>query len=279
MENPSLWLAKYRDASADLFAGALAYIPNLVGAIVLLLVGWLLARFLRAAAIRITNATNRLLDAVLPTGHLSTFRLSSRGASLIGTIVFWLVIFFFVTAASNVARLDALSELLERVVGYLPRLLAGGLIVLVGYLIGAALRDLVSTALSSIGVAQAELIGAMAQWAAFLIAVVVGIEQVGVNTTFLIVVIAIVLGSLLGGMSLAFGLGARPLASNLIGTHYLQRQFTPGQFLKIGDLEGRVLEFAATGIVLETGSGRTTVPGSAYFRHAITVKTAEVHDE
>ncbi len=265
MEDASIWLTNIKTVSVALLGDFIAYLPSLAGAILLLAAGWVLAKVLRAAAVRISDGVNRVLDTLVPTGRLAGFRLSRRATQLIGNMVFWLIIFFIVTVASDVAELETFSSWLQGVVGYLPHLLGGGFIILAGYLISAAIRDLVSTTLSSIGIGQSELIGAAAQWATFLTAVIVGIDQVGVDVTFLIIIIAIVIGALLGGMALAFGLGARPLVTNLIGVHYLQQQYSLGQLVQIGSYDGQILEFAPTGIILDTEEGRSTIPGSVFF--------------
>lgn len=279
MEDASVWLANVKAVSLSLLGDFVAYLPNLFGAILLLVAGWVLARILRAGAVRVSDGLNRVFDTVMPTGRLADVRLSRRAADLLGSIVFWLIIFFVITVASDVAELETLSSWLEGIVLYLPHLLGGGLIILVGYLISAAIRDLVSTTLSSMAIGQSELVGAMAQWAAFLTAIIVGIEQIGVDVTFLITIIAIVMGSLLGGMGLAFGLGARPLATDLIGIHYLQQKYSLGQILCIGEQEGQILEFTATGIVIETDKGCSAFPGSVHFNEPITVKGGDVSDE
>lgn len=279
MEGASVWFTNVKKVSLELISNFIAYLPSLIGAMLLLVAGWLLARLLRTGAVRISDGINRLLDTVIPTGHLANFRLSKTSTRLIGNATYWLVIFFSLTVASDVAGLETFSSLLEGVSGYLPHLLGGGLIILVGYLISAAIRDVVSTTATSMGVEQGELIGATAQWATFLTAVIVGIEQVGIDVTFLIIVIAIVVGALLGGMALAFGLGAKPLVTNLIGAHYLQRKYAPGQFLQIAQIEGQVLEITSSGIVLETGAGRSTLPGNVYFSDLITVTGGGQTDE
>jgi len=279
MDEASIWLTDMKSASADLFAVFIAYLPYLVGAVLILLAGWLLARLARTMVLRMGDATNRLLDAVMPTGRLARFRLSPSATQHIGNAVYWLVMFFTITATANVAGLDTFSSWLDSIVAYLPNLLGGGLIILVGYMISEAIRDLVSTTLQSMEVAQGELIGALAQWAAFLTAIIIGIEQVGVDVTFLTVVIAIVVASLLGGMALAFGLGARPLATNLIGAHYLQQSYSIGQSIKIGAVEGRLLQFSPTGLVIETDEGQVSVPGCRYFDDQITLKDPATQDD
>ncbi len=272
MEDASIWLVNLKTVAVGLLTQILHYLPNLAGAVLLLVVGWLLARLMRTLAVQVAEWANRMLETIVPTGGLARFRLSLQIVRLIGDITFWLIMFVAVTIAADVAELETFSGWLKSAIGYLPHLLAGGMMIVAGYVIGVVVRDLVATALSSVGIVQSDLIGLAAQWATFLTALIIGIEQVGVDVTFLIVVIAIVVAALVGGIALAFGLGARPLATNLIGAHYLQQQYAPGQVLNVGGLEGRILEFTATGVLLDTSSGRSSVPGAVYFQDTITVK-------
>ncbi|WP_161315219.1 mechanosensitive ion channel family protein [Sneathiella litorea] len=276
MEDASIWLANVKAVSMELLSDLISALPGILGAVIILVVGWLVARALRATAVRLSDGLNRLFETVMPTGRLAKFRLSSRSAQIIGNAVYWLTIVFAVTLAADVAAFETFSSWMSAIFGYLPRILGSVLIIIVGYLLGAAIRDLVASTLSSMTISQAELIGAFAQWATFFTAVIIGIEQVGIDVTFLIVIIAIVTGAIMGGMALAFGLGARPLAANLIGAHYLQLHYSPGQVLTIGEDEGEVLEFTATGVVLDTPNGRSTVPGEVYFHKNITLKGGDL---
>jgi hypothetical protein len=253
----------------------IGYIPNLVGALLLLLFGWVFARLVRAGAGRLSDALNRLLDRFMRVDSLTRFRLSPQASKLIGNVAFWLIILFFITAATKVAQLDAFSSWLDRIVAYLPTLLAGGLIILAGYFVSALVRDLVSATLGSAGMAQSELFGSAAQGATFLTAVLIGIDQIGIDVTVLITLIAIVVAAMLAGFSIAFGLGARDFVGNLIGAHYLQLHIQPGQTAAIGGIEGEVLELTPTSVVLATARGRTTIPAKLFNEMATVVMTPD----
>jgi hypothetical protein len=279
MDHVTSWFDGLRASAANLLDTMLGYLPNLIGALLLLLFGWMLARLVRAAAGRLGDAVNRLLDRFMRPSSLTRFRLSPRALKLIGNAAFWLVILFFITAATRVAQLDAFSSWLDRILAYLPNLLAGALIILAGYLVSALVRDLVGATLGSAGLAQSELFGAAAQGATFLTAVIIGIDQIGIDVTILITLIAIMVGAVLAGLSLAFGLGSRDFVSNLIGAHYLQQHLQPGQSARIGDIEGEVLELTPTSVVLATARGRTTIPAKVFNEAATVVMTpGDDHD-
>ena len=267
------WADKVSQAASELLDSFVLYLPSLLGAAVLLLAGWVIARTVRAGTARLGDGLNRLLDRFLRVRGLARFRLSSRALRLSGNVLFWLIILFFITAATKVAKLDAFSSWLDRIVAYLPTLIAGGLIMLFGYLVSTLVRDLVSATLSSAGLAHSRLAGTAAQGATFLTALIIGIDQIGIDVTFLVIVVAIILGAVLMGVSLAFALGARGLVEDLIGAHYMKQQFQPGQIARVGDVEGEILELTATGVVLATSEGRTFVPAKAFNQQTLVLVT------
>ncbi len=250
---------------ADQFAVALIErLPSLLGALLLLLVGWIVAGWLRKLTRSLGIRINRQLSRVLRGEHTERVRLSPALLRLLSNLVFWIAIFGFVTAAARAAQLALLTDWLNRIVDWLPQLLLGMLIIVTGYLISAIVRDVVYDALDSAGIEQRLLIGKLAQAATFLAALVIGIDQVGIDVTFVTTMIAVVLGVVLAGFSLAFGLGARHLVSNLIAAGSLHTHFAVGQRARIGNIEGEISEFTPTGVFIASAEGRVHVPASRF---------------
>ena len=197
---------------------------------------------------------------------------------LLGNVTFWVSILIFAAMAARIAGLDAFSGWLGRVVIYLPTLFAGGLIVLAGYLVSALVRDLVAAAVQTAGSSQSELLGLAAQSAIFLTAVVIGLDQIGIDVTFLITLLAILLGGIVASLAIAFGLGARDFVGNLIAAHQTRGVVEPGQLLSVGEARGRILEITPTSIVIITDQGRVFIP-AATFQQQISSILAEDDDE
>jgi hypothetical protein len=140
-------------------------------------------------------------------------------------------------------------------------------------------RDLLLEALASAQVEQRELVARLAQTATFLTALIIGVHQVGVNVSFVTQVIAVALGSVLLAFSLAFGLGARGLVANLIGTHYLRRQLQPGVRVKLAETEGEIIEITPTNVVIETDEGRAFIPARMFSEQVSVLLRAERDDD
>ena len=218
MDEVSLWFQEASQAASRIFGQLVEFLPNLLGAILLLIVGWLIARALRSAGVRLANWLNGVIDRRFGPERARHLRISNTGVKLLGNIIFWVIVLLFVTAATRVLGLEAFSAWLNRVVVYLPTLLAGGLIILVGLLISTLGRDLTAATVASAGIAHAELFGRGVQAAILVTALVLGINQIGIDVTLLVTVIAILVAAAAGSLSLAFALGARSFVSNLIGS-------------------------------------------------------------
>lgn len=279
MDDVSAWFGGMTAAGTEMQSQIVAYLPNLLGALLLLAVGWGIARLARIGTRKLSGGLGRLLERGIRFGRLSRLRLSPRIHGLLASIVFWLVMLLFITAATRVARLDAFSLWLDRIVAYLPTLIAGGLIVLFGYLISAMVRDLLSATFVTAGLGRGELVGSLSQATIIAVSVIIGIDQVGIDVTFLVTMAAIIVAAILGGVSLAFGLGARSFVSNLIGAHYLQQQLQPGQRARIGEAEGEVLELTPTSVVLATPDGRLLVPAKLFHEMTTTLVLGQKDDE
>ena len=257
----------------------LDYLPNLLAALALLAVGWLVARLLKA----LTKHTILGLDwlwhrAILRSGLPKT-KLHQPTADVVSGIVFWLVILFFVTAATEALHLVVFTDWLSRVVAYLPTLLAGALIVLAGYLGSVLVRDLLVTASESAGLTQATLLGRIAQALVLGTAIVVGADQIGINVTFLVTISGVILGALFGGLALAFGFGGQHYVRNLIARRSIQQRVQPGDRVQVAGHEGVVVEITATAVILDAGNGRVAIPNQLFEETPSVVLDAGARDE
>ncbi|MDO9188447.1 MAG: mechanosensitive ion channel, partial [Sulfurimicrobium sp.] len=254
------------------------YLPNVLGAFLLLFVGWIVAHVLRATAVRLTLLGERAL-ARLPVGRgtLPT-RLPSASAKILGSVVFWIVVLFFLTAATQVLGLLTFTNWLARVVDYLPTVFAGALIIIAGFLVSRIARELVQAAAASAGERQRELIGRVTQAAILVTAILVGAEQIGIKVTFLVILAAAAGIALVGAVALALSLGAREYVANLIGSHYLRQRYSVGQHVRVAGYEGRILELTDTAVVLETVEGRASLPAKVFNEQPIVLVVSETAD-
>ena len=259
-------------AATAILERLVSYLPSFAAAIVLVFVGWVVAKTMRALAIR----TALLIDTVLPRlglpAGLSRFRVA-RGSVVVGPVVYWLVLLFFVTTATQVLGLQAFTDWLSKLIDYLPTLIVGLLILTAGWLMSGFAAELMQATVTGLEPGQSAMLERVVRISILVGAILVGADQIGIRITFLAIFIGAIAITVGGGLALAVGFGARGHVANLIAAHHLRQAFTVGQTLQFAGHEGRLLEITATNLIIETADGRVMLPASLFNEHPLTVKT------
>lgn len=269
------WGAALSAAFAQFAERAGHFLPSILGAILLLLIGWVVARILRTVAIRTAFIVDRMMSRFIATASAERAKLSQSSAKILGSIVFWLVLLFFITAATQMLGLNAFTAWLAGVVNYVPTLFAGALIIAAGFLLSRLARELVVATSAIARPRQRELLGRTVQAIILVTALLVGADQVGIKVTFLMIIAAAAGGTIGASVALALSLGARNYVANLIGGHHLRQAFSVGQTVRVAGIEGRILELTPVSMILETEEGRVTLPAKVFGEEPIVLKIGE----
>jgi len=262
--DPSNWSTAVRDAASALLQRVAARLPEVLGAAVLLLAGWLLARLARALLRRALAGGLARLERGRLWGADDRLGLRRSLPGGVGGFAFWAVMVVFTVAAADTLGLGAMGELLAGLARQLPRVLAGVLIAVAGVALGGVTHGVVSSAASRAGLPYSATLGRGAQAAVVVLGLVMGAQQAGIDSTFLMIALPVVLGAVLGGAALAFGLGSRTAVANIIASYHLVRLYDIGQRVRIAGFEGRIVRVTPTAVVLDADEGRVTVPASLF---------------
>jgi len=195
-----------------------SYLPRLAVAIVVLIVGWLVAKAVRFGVVKAMRA----LNFHVLTERAGVDRFLQQGGTekdttdLFGTIVYWLVILTALIIAFNGLGLTQVTDLLTRVLLFLPKLLLGLLVIIVGSYFGRFVGNAVQTYLRNIGTADAELLGRVAQYAIVVFVILIAVDQLDIGGDLVQRTFLILLGGLVLALALAFGIGGRDWAAHML---------------------------------------------------------------
>lgn len=270
------WAETLSLSATRLVERGIAFLPNILTALALVLLGWVLARIFRSICERITRlGLGRLTRSIAMRRGLESTGLSTTAPMVIGRIVFWVVWLFFIAGALEKLELAVVRDFLSNLAYYLPRVLLGILVVFVGILAGNLANHALVTSTSRGGARYAQIVGRVVQGAILLVAIIVAADQIGIQSTLLMVTVAIILGTTMGGAALAFGLGSGPTVSNIIASYYLQKAYRVGQQVRIGDIHGRIVEISPTAVVLDGEAGRVLIPAKKFSEESSVLLTGE----
>lgn len=194
------------------------FLPRLLGALVILAVGWIIARMVRAGvskgltAIRFDQLAERSgIDALLKRGEVPL----TLNAVLAG-LIYWFFILITLLAAVDSLGLAVASDLFNQVVLYLPNVVVAVVILIMGALFAKLIRGTVSTVLANAQVEGARVISAIAYYAIIVFAVSVALVQLQIGRDLVLAAFRLAFGGLCLALAIAFGLGGRDWASRMI---------------------------------------------------------------
>ena len=195
------------------------FLVNISLVLIILVVGWLISKVIRSVvtkglrAIKLDELSDRIeLDAVLEKGGI-TYSLSE----LLGVICYWLALLVTFMVAVNSVGLTIAAELLNKVVLYIPNVIAAIFILILGMFIATLLKNIVQTAANNAGVSQVKFLSKVVEVIIMVFAIFVALEQLNIGIRITELTLSIVLGTVGLGLALAFGLGCKEIAGRYVG--------------------------------------------------------------
>src|ERR671911_641733 len=194
----------------------LEYIPQLIGAIVILVIGYIVARVLKAVVARVLQAIG--FDGWMERGGIKQFfdRAQTREtpATVLGTLVFWLVFIIAITMAADALGIRQVSAVLGQLIAYIPSIIAAILILILAALLANFLSGIVRGATGS------DLLASIARYAIIVYAAFAALTELGIAVQLTAPTFLIVLGAVALAAAIAFGWGGRDVAKDIIERYY-----------------------------------------------------------
>jgi small-conductance mechanosensitive channel len=260
------------DRAGDSLGG---YLPRIGGALVLLLVGLLVASIIRRVLTKVLRAA-RLDELGERWGVHDVLEKLGLGRSLAGLVaraVRIAIVFLVVFAALSLLGLEFLSASLNGVILYLPRLFVALALLVAGIVVGQIVRRQVDRLAGQMDIPGP--VGMLAETVVLGVFAITALAQLGISTQVLLLLAAILLGAMALTLALAFGIGGRELAREVSARRYVEGSFNVGEDVSVGGRRGRIAAIEATGTVLETDGGdRVRIPNSQLVASIVTL-----HDE
>ena len=250
------------------------FLPNLVGALVILVVGYVVAKIASAVVRRLLAAIgfDRLGERTGVADLLKRINVEKTASHILGRIVFWILMLTFLLSASESLGLDRLSATINTLVQYLPRVLGAVFILSIGLFAATFARDAVRGAAANIGSPHANTLGQTTYVLLAVIAAALAVGQLELETALLTVAVGVVITSAGIAAALAFGLGSRDVAGNVLAGTYLRDSYPPGTRIKVDGLEGEIKAVEATSTVLATADdSEACVPNMSLLRSTVFV--------
>lgn len=262
-----------RNGFLNIISGIVAYAPSVLTAAVIILLGWLVARLLRNAIIRVADRIklNDIVDRTGLTAGLRQADIKQTPAQIIGALIYWIVFLNFLLAALRTIGLQAALQPLEDFIGFLPQIVAGLVTLIAGSLLVQFVARAVQGALASMGVEFHQTLGSVVQVVLMGILIIIVIDQMGLDVTLLRNMFTNVVTIIAAGAGLAFGLGGRSVARNVLAGFYARDLFEPGDTLELDGEQGVLEGIGTLNAELRSGNGVIVVPNTRLMEEKVRV--------
>ena len=253
------------------------FVPNLLGALAILIIGWIIARIIRRLArnllvrLKVDNLMDRLQDIDLVKSAPIKFKLSD----LFARIVYYFILLIVTILAVDVLQMPGLIEVLSSVVIFIPDLFVVLVVLLLGLIVSDIIAKMVKSALDSLGIPSARIIGLFIFYFLFINVFLLALDQAGVETEFLETNISILIAGIVLAFSIGYGLATKTTAANFIGSVQSKGKFKAGDEIKIGKIEGEIREINRSNITLATEEGIVYIPMSKLSEEIVYIKKSK----
>jgi len=258
------WNEVIAPAFNNIIQDIIGVLPELAGAIFILIFGWILAKILGKGTDKLLTRLG--LNSVAEKAGIDQFLKKSgfnkNVTEVIGKIVFWAIFMMFLLSAAETLQLSALANTIQMIVSYIPNLIVIILILVFGSLAARLVGQLVQGSAASAGIDFAELLGKLVKNFILIAIFVISISQLELQTAILDYVFISVLGAISVAIALALGLGARSVAKALIQGVYARKHFKIGQKVTIDNFSGTISQIGTVSSLIKTSDKMISIPNA-----------------
>lgn len=220
--------------AASLFFAA---IPRFIGFAIILIAGWIIASLIEKAVVAVLRAVrfNILAERSGVAGFLQKGNMRSDATGTMGVIVRWFVRLIVLVVAFDALGLVAISEILHQLLMWLPNVVVALVVLGIGGLAANALANLVMGAAAEGGLNRPDLLAKVARYAVWAFTFMVAVNQLGIATSLINILLMAAAGAVALALGLSFGLGGRDTAALIVRRWYERGQANMPQIQRSGD--------------------------------------------
>lgn len=238
------------------------FVPNMIGALLILLIGWAIASLLYTLTDRVLDALR--FDALMArTGIDDAINRSGvriDPSNLVATLAKWTVLLVAFMMAADALNLTQVSVGISAILAYIPNVVAAVAILALGVLLAGFVSSLVRGAAATAGLRTSDLMADLTYWAITIFAALGAIGQLNIAPTLVQTLYTAVIAAIALAAALAFGLGMREQARDVVAGRALAEQLHTGDEIEVEELRGRIRTIGAIKTLVDTSNGLMSVP-------------------
>ncbi len=256
------------------FASAL---PNVVGAIAILLFGWLLAKVVSKALEKIftTLKFDKLGDKINETDFATKANFKIRVSVFLSRLVYYLLMLIFIMMATDVLGMAVVSAMVSDLIAYLPRLLSAIILFVLGIYLAEFVKNIVYAACNALAIPSSKIISTFVFYLIFLTLTISALAQASIETSLITSNLTVILGGVVLAFSIGYGFASRDTMANFIASFYSKNKVKIGDMVSIDGSSGKVVAMDSISVTLQAEGKIIIIPLKKLTSEKVEIYTAE----
>ena len=238
------------------------FVPRLIGCLVILLVGYLVAK---GVSMLVRNVLGRVgfdrvgerLNKISIVKQLNT---EIKLSEIFAQVLYYFILLVFLTAATETLGVDAITSMVLSIVNFIPQLIAAAIMLQVGIMLADVIKNTVTSLCKSFNIPSAKLIGNIVFIFFLIITFISALGQIGIETALLESSFNLILGGTVAAFAIGYGIASRDVLANMISAMYSRKKYQLGQVVKLDDVKGTIIQLDNVSVTIRSDDTTTILP-------------------
>ena len=266
---------------SEIFGKILMFLPNLLSAIFLFVIGMMIARISSKVISKTLSKTkvDNLSANIKKIDFIDKLNIDFRISSIIGKFFYYFIVLIFLVVSTDILNMPMLSQLIVSIINFVPNVLIAFVMLIGGLLVANWLKELVYNIAKSLSMPSASLISNLVFYFVLINVFISVMLQIKVNVEFLSTNLSLVIGGIVFAFALAYGLASKPVLASIISSFYHKNLINIGDQIRIGQFEGEVIEKDNLNIIIKNKDEKIIIPLSKLNDTEVILKVKSINDE
>lgn len=236
--------------------------PNIIFALIIAIVGWILAKILARIVRKVLEALkiDGLADKLNDIDLVSKSNIKIIPSKVISKLVYYLTIIISFIAATDFLEIEAVSKLMSDLINYLPSLLSAVIFFIIGLLVADFVKGIVLTTCQSLGIPSAKIISTIVFYFLFLTVTMSALDQAKISTDLINSSFMIIISGIVASFALGYGLASKDMMANFLASFYVKDKFEAGDRITVDGINGQIEAMDNKSFVLKTSDRKVVFP-------------------
>lgn len=239
-----------------------AAVPNVIGALAIFLVGWLVSKIIAKTLLRVFQGLNidRFGDKLNETEFAIKAKLKIRVSVFLSRLVYYTLMLVFIMMATETLGMEVVSNMMSDLISYLPRLLSAIILFVLGIYLAEFIKNIVYAACQALSIPSSRIISTFVFYLVFLTLTISALAQASIETSLITSNLTVILGGVILAFAIGYGFASRDTMANFIASFYSKHKVKIGDLISIDGSRGRVIAMDNISLTLQSEGKIIIIP-------------------